>query len=99
MSWKWCQAIISFAHVYFILRTKTVYHTNSVDSNQTPRSAASDQGFHCLFMSLLGDASYIGVIHPRCKIKLIDFFLCLSGHFFNYGSLLFNRMMISSIFN
>ena len=83
MSWKGCHAIISFAHVYFILRTKTVYHTNSVDSDQTPRSAASDQGFHCLFMSLLGDASYIGVIHPRCKIKLIDFFSLPVRSFFS----------------
>ena len=29
----------------------------SVDPDQTPRSAASDQGLHCLPMSLLWDAS------------------------------------------
>ena len=36
-----------------------VRKTNSVDSDQTPRSAASDQGLHCLLMALLCEA-YMG---------------------------------------
>ena len=31
-------------------------NANSVDPDQTPRSAASDLGLHCLPMSLLWDA-------------------------------------------
>ena len=33
-----------------------VLNANSVDPDQTPRSAASDLGLHCLPMSLLLDA-------------------------------------------
>ena len=33
-----------------------VFHTNCVDSDQTPRSVASDPGINCLSMSLLWDA-------------------------------------------
>ena len=33
-------------------------NANSVDSNQTPRSAASDLSLRCLQMSLLRDARY-----------------------------------------
>ena len=33
-----------------------VVNANSVDPGQTPRSAASDLGLHCLHMSLLWDA-------------------------------------------
>ena len=33
-----------------------VFNANSVDFDQTPRSAASDLGLHCLLMSLLWDA-------------------------------------------
>ena len=33
-----------------------VYNANSVDPDQTRRSAAFDQGLHCLSMSLLWDA-------------------------------------------
>ena len=32
------------------------FNANSVDSDQTPRSVASDLGLHCLPMSLLWDA-------------------------------------------
>ena len=35
-----------------------VFDANSVDPDQTPRSAASDQGLHCLPMSLLWDAKH-----------------------------------------
>ena len=34
-------------------------NANSVDPDQTPRSAASDLGLHCLPMSLLRDAGLI----------------------------------------
>ena len=33
-------------------------NANSVDPDQTPRSASSDPGLHCLPMSLLWDASH-----------------------------------------
>ena len=33
-------------------------NANGVDPDQTPRSAASDQGKHCLQLSLLWDARY-----------------------------------------
>ena len=33
-----------------------ILNANSVDPDQTPRSAASDLGLHCLPMSLLRDA-------------------------------------------
>ena len=35
----------------------SVFNANSVDPDQTPRSAASDLGLHCLPMSLLRNAS------------------------------------------
>ena len=35
-----------------------VLNANNVDPDQTPRSAASDLGLHCLPMSLLRDAWY-----------------------------------------
>ena len=37
---------------------KIVFNANSVDPDQTPRSAASDLGLHCLPMSLLWDARH-----------------------------------------
>ena len=53
---------------------------NSVDLDQTPRSAASDPGLHCLQMSLLWDASlkwvkrrchsgtntFVHILHAQC---------------------------------
>ena len=35
-----------------------VFNANSADPDQTPRSAASDLGQHCLSMSLLWDARH-----------------------------------------
>ena len=32
-----------------------LFNANSVDPDETPRSVASDQGLHCLQMSLLWD--------------------------------------------
>ena len=46
---------------------------NSVDPDQTPRSAASDLGLHCLSMSLLWDAGINGLSHTRnvtTKVKV-----------------------------
>ena len=37
------------------------HYANSVDPDQTPLSAASDQGLHCLLMSLLWNARLIPV--------------------------------------
>ena len=34
------------------------FNANTVDPDQTPRSAASDQGLNCLLMSLLWDARH-----------------------------------------
>ena len=38
--------------------TMSVFNANSVDTDQTPRSAASDLGLHCLQLSLLWDTRY-----------------------------------------
>ena len=38
--------------VFFFLLEITVVNANNVDPDQTPRSAASDLGLHCLPMSL-----------------------------------------------
>ena len=35
-----------------------MFNTNSVDPDQTPHSAASDLGLHCLPVSLLWDARH-----------------------------------------
>ena len=43
-----------------------VLNANIVDPDQTPQSAASDQGQHCLPMSLLWDARLIEYsLQPR----------------------------------
>ena len=38
------------------LTENPVFNANSEDPDQTPRSAASDMGLHCLSVSLLWDA-------------------------------------------
>ena len=40
---------------FILVRDNSVFHANSVDPDQTPRSAASDLGLNCLPMSLLWD--------------------------------------------
>ena len=40
-------------------------NANSVDPNQTPRSAASDQGLYFLPLSLLGTLGLNGLSHLR----------------------------------
>ena len=42
-----------------------VFNLNSEDPDQTPRTAASDLGLHCLPMSLLWDARYNWVKKSR----------------------------------
>ena len=44
-----------------------VVNANSVDPDQTPRSAASDLGLHCLPMSHLWDARYKWVNQVRIR--------------------------------
>ena len=48
---------------------------NSVDPDQTPRSAASNLGLHCVPMSLLWDARLKWV-----KLVLLDRNLALNSH-------------------
>ena len=38
--------------------SNSVINANRVEPNQTPRSAASDMGLHCLPVSILGDARH-----------------------------------------
>ena len=47
--------LVSFYYYYVIKKTFKL-HASRVDPNQRPRSAVSDQGLHCLPMSLLWDA-------------------------------------------
>ena len=42
-------------------------NANSVDPDQTPHSAASDLGLHCLPMSLLWDA-----MHKWVKVSILN---------------------------
>ena len=44
--------LVRFFYYYFI--EIPVFNANSVDPDQTPRSAASDLGLHCLPLSLYG---------------------------------------------
>ena len=49
-----------FLVVLFIIKIH-VLNANSEDLDQTPRSAASDLGLHCLPMSILWDARHIWI--------------------------------------
>ena len=51
---------------YHVLKEIPVINANSVDPDQTPRSAASDLGLHCLPMSLLWE-----IRHKWVKMFLI----------------------------
>ena len=58
---------VSF-YYYYVFIQMPVYKANSVDTDQTPRSAASDRDLHCLLMSLLLDARHKRVhilAHPK----------------------------------
>ena len=45
---------------------------NSGDPDQTPRSAASDQGLHCLQVTRLGDSSLQRINNARLVTNSID---------------------------
>ena len=47
--------VVSFLSLSFFVEISEL-HVNSVEPDQTPHSAASDLGLHCLPMSLLWDA-------------------------------------------
>ena len=50
---------IKMALKYMSIKTYIpVFNANSVDPDQTPRSAASDLGLHCLSTALLWDAGH-----------------------------------------
>ena len=52
-----------FSYLLFLLLLKlSNVSANSVDSDQTPRSVASDQGLHCLQMSLFWTLGINGLI-------------------------------------
>ena len=53
-----------------------LFTANSVDPDQTPHSAASDLGLHCLPISLLWDGRYKRVKRGRCTLYKIkgDYF-------------------------
>ena len=59
--------LVSFDHCQVLL---PVVSANSVDTDQTPRSAASDLGLHCLPMSHLWDARHKWVIFLHAKSLL-----------------------------
>ena len=46
---------------------------NSGDPDQTPRSAASDLGLHCLLVTRLGISSlqWVKVLSPFTKLKIV----------------------------
>ena len=46
----------------------SVFNANSVDPDQTPLSAASDLGLHCLPMSLFRDARHKWVKHTKADV-------------------------------
>ena len=48
--------LVSFYYHCFI--EIPIFNANGVDPDQTPRSAASDLGLHCLQLSLLWDARH-----------------------------------------
>ena len=49
-----------------------VLNANSVDPDQTPRFVASDQGLHCLPMSLLWDVRHEWVNLDLFNVHFID---------------------------
>ena len=58
-----------------------VLFSNSGDPDQTPRSAASDLGLHCLLVTRLGIQSSMGKRQP-CGCSLRGFFMiCPIGAF------------------
>ena len=52
----------------------TELHANSVDPDQTPRFAASDQGLRCLSMVLLRDArlKWVNILRLICSNMIVS---------------------------
>ena len=63
-SFQYKECLVSFSKVLPCFKAISVLNANSVDPDQTPRSAASDLGLHCLPMSIFWDAG-----HKRIKLK------------------------------
>ena len=69
--------------------------TNSVDPDQTPRSAASDLGLHCLLRSVYPNtrSKYVYPVMSLCQInsvhdksrKIVPFRLCLRAFEVGYS--------------
>ena len=68
-------------HVPCFIETH-VCNANSVDPDQTPRSAASDLGLYCLPMSLLWDArnKWVNQIHDSIDNFLPSYFSLGAAH-------------------
>ena len=62
---KFISYIIGVWLVFIIVMFYRNNNANNVDPDQTPRSAASDLGLHCLLMPLLWDARLIWVNTTR----------------------------------
>ena len=62
-----------------------VVNANSVNPDQTPRSAASDLGLHCLPMSHLWDARHKWVKGKNLLIFFFFFFFLLKKSPFSEG--------------
>ena len=58
-------------------------NANSAEPDQTPRSAASDLGLHCLSMSLLWDARLKWIKEVICRNLHIDKIHKNKIHFYN----------------
>ena len=61
--WKSPISILGTAgyEIYILLRKMAKLFANSGDPDQTPRSAASDLGLHCLSITLYGSTDYNGL--------------------------------------
>ena len=62
-----------FLVLLFIIKVH-VLNANSEDIDQTPHSAASDLGLHCLPMSILWDARHIWVNEKKIVVSLFYFY-------------------------
>ena len=66
ISKKWCLVAFYYYHIFIAIY---VFNAKSVDPDQTPQNAASDQGQHCLPLSLLRDSIGINGLKNKKKIK------------------------------
>ena len=56
----------SYFYCYHVFIEIRVFNANNVDSDQTPRSAASDLGLHCLPMSTTRKNELMGRVMREC---------------------------------